>query len=114
MSKIIQEQCTQCNRYTNLSWKRLWISARDLCYGHPSKVTDLEEMPISELKTEDYIMISDVSEKKSKKIKILTLIQYFNLNAIPQIEQVIKDNNKKKIDALVDAASLGIFDKMMK
>lgn len=98
MSKLIQEQCPQCNKYTKLSWKRFWITAGDLCYGHSSKVTDLEEMPISELKAEDYIMISDVSEKKSKKIKILTLIQYFNLNAIPQMEQVIKDNNKKKID----------------
>ena len=94
MSKIIHEQCPQCNKYTN--------------------VTELEEMLISELKDEDYIMISNASEKKSKKIKILTLIQYFNLNAIPQMEQVIRVNNKKKIDSLVDAASLGIFDKMMK
>ena len=94
MSKIIQEQCPKCNKYTKLSWKRFWITARDLCWGNQHKVTELEEMSLSELKDDDYIMISDVSEQKSKKIKILTLIQYFNLNAIPQIEQIIKENNK--------------------
>ena len=96
MSKIIQEQCPKCGKYTNLSWKRPWITARELCWGHQYKVTELEEMSLSELKDDDYVMIVDGSEQKSKKIKILTLIQYFNLNAIPQIEQIIKENNNKK------------------
>jgi hypothetical protein len=43
-------------------------------------------MSLSELKDDDHIMISDISEQKSKKIEILTFIQYFNLNSIPQIE----------------------------
>jgi hypothetical protein len=77
MSKIIQEQCSQCGKYTKLSWKRLWVTAMDLCSGHPLKVSELEEYSQSKLSDEDCIMISDISGKKSVRVSLKTLKKYF-------------------------------------
>jgi hypothetical protein len=77
MAKIIQEQCSECGKYTKPSWKRLWVTAMDLCYGHPLKVSQLEEYSQSKLSDDDYIMISDIDEKKSVRVSLKTLKKYF-------------------------------------
>jgi hypothetical protein len=67
------EMCKICG-YKDRWWKPKWLHLQH----NLIRVTDLNEMKLSELSDEDYLFISDISDKTSKKIKILTLIQYFN------------------------------------
>jgi len=57
---------------------RWWTPISNICFGHGTRVSDLEELKLSELNDEDYIMITDASEKISKKIRVLTLKQFFS------------------------------------
>lgn len=74
--KDINKKCSKCGKYIFYSFKRFWI--RDLCYGHHIPLSEFQELLENEIEDDDCIMISDVSEKLSKKIKILTLIKYLN------------------------------------
>ena len=69
-------KCPKCNK-TKIGtegWLDFFTPKRELCWGgHPMKVSDLEEISIEEISAEDLILISDMSEKKSKAISIKTL-----------------------------------------
>lgn len=72
MSKIICEKCGKNNG------KQKWYqSVWDMCHGHPWKVSELET--ISEMSDDDYIMITDMSEQKSKKVTLGALKEYLKV-----------------------------------
>jgi hypothetical protein len=67
--------CKHC-QYPKLEYSS-WIQrALGLVCDCGSKVPDLEEMDITQITDDDCLLISDVSEKKRKKVKISTLKQY--------------------------------------
>ena len=73
--KIIKENkvCKKCGK--TFAGKQKWYqSVWSICWGHPWKVSELEEMIFPD--DNDFIMIVDESENASKKIKIKTLVKY--------------------------------------
>ena len=47
-----------------------------LCSGHNKRVTDLELLRQEEIQMDDVLLISDVSEKKSKQIRVGDLVNF--------------------------------------
>jgi hypothetical protein len=45
-------------------------------FGLPWKVSELEELQSSNLSNEDYLLISDMSQKKSMKVKLGSLKEF--------------------------------------
>jgi hypothetical protein len=72
MSKIICEKSGKDNE------KQKWHqSVWDMCHGRPLKVSELET--ISEMSDDDCIMITDMSELKSKKVTLGALKEYLKV-----------------------------------
>ena len=74
--KIICEKCDRIRAGTDDRWYRFFVPPWMLCWGHNIKVSELECMTKNDLDIEDIFMISDMSEKKSKQIKIGELIKF--------------------------------------
>ena len=76
MSKIIAEKiCERCGK--NNGKQKWYQSVWDMCHGHSLKVSELET--IFKVDDNDCIMISDMSECKSKKITIGDLKKYLKI-----------------------------------
>ncbi len=79
MSYFTVEKCNNCGG-TPVLKRRWWQMVVKLCWGRcrPWKISELE--PIKEISPEDVILISDISEQKSKKICIEDLLEYVRRN----------------------------------
>ena len=81
-----------CFRLPNKKWYHEWLVPVCEC---KIQILDIEEMDISQLSDEDYIILKDVDEKQVKVLTIKTLKEYINSMMIPQIEKIIREENKK-------------------
>lgn len=71
--------CLECNKvvvgtakWYTLPWK--------MCWGHNKQVSELEPLTSSEISKNDLLLICDMDERKSKKIKVGDLIEYIKQN----------------------------------
>ena len=68
------ESCKTCGK-TPAAQQKWYQSAWDVCYGHTPRVSELEEAAC--LSDDDYLPMVDTSEKKSVKVKLGALKEYF-------------------------------------
>ena len=83
-------KCEKCNGVK--SGRKWYHSAWSLCYGHPTKVSELEEL--TQLDNNDYIMISDMSCNISKKVSLETLRNFFKIPTRIEVGKMFSEIDK--------------------
>ena len=80
MGYFTVEKCETCGG-TPVLKRRWWQSAMEICWGHNQKrVSELNQLKVDEISSDDVLLISDVSKKESKQIRVGDLVEYVRRN----------------------------------
>ena len=72
-------KCEKCGSI-KAGTERWWQSKWGLCWGHVPRVSELESITNGQLSENDFLLVSDIDEKKSKKLKVGDLLEYIKQN----------------------------------
>ncbi len=71
--------CLECNK-TVAGTGKWYTPIWKICWGHHQKVSQLEYLKTDEISNDDVLLISDISKKESKQVKVGDLLEYVRRN----------------------------------
>ncbi len=75
--KVTCEKCGRTKAGTGNKFHRFFTPVWMLCWGHKTlRVSELNRLTKEDLDSEDLILVSDMSEKESKQIKVGDLVEF--------------------------------------